>query len=704
MIKFNELEIAIQPYILSLLQKWLPNGDFIGNDYCPLNPTRADKHKGSFRINCKTGQWHDFATNDKGVNLISLYAYINGIKNSESAEILSKELNINKGKNMTNILKYENNIDYQLVSLPRNYEYKCFVNARGSWAYRDVSGSILIVTDRFDCSDGSKKVLPRCYVKNMQSNKEGWVQRKLLHYNPLYNMENFQEQQNLPILFVEGEKTCEAAKNIYGKDFWCTTWLGGANGTKKVDVSAIKGRSVYLLPDNDKSGRDAMTNMLYMLKANNNVHFVDYPENEFPPAWDIADEFPPNWTHDTLKNFIFNTKITKEIKEPIKMTQENKEKIVQTLTKDTEPYPESVNGLELVNSLIDIIKKYIVVTDGEAIAMAYWILQTYNVNEFTYAPRLLIISPDKRCGKSTLLRLLELLSYKSYPTGNCSAAVLYKIIEKEQPTILIDEADSFFNGNNDIRNIINSGFQKKFGVARSCGKNFEDIKTYNVFAMMAIASIKNLPDTIMDRSIKINMRRRLPTEKIESLREQYVKEEFETIKRKCRRFMSDNGKQAGEYIMEPVNGLSDRACDVWEGLVGIASIFCDEQRVIKTAEEISLTNAADVESLNNLLLKHILQIFVNNHFFDISSAELVNKLCEIEDSPWRELNQGRPITAHKLSFLLKEYKISTFQKNFDGHNTKHYNFDAFTDIFNRYIPKEYKQAMLKKAGSLDDMF
>lgn len=63
--------------------------------------------------------------------------------------------------------------------------------------------------------------------------------------------------------------------------------------------------------------------------------------------------------------------------------------------------------------------------------------------------------------------------------------------------------------------------------------------------MMAIASIKNLPDTIMDRSIKINMRRRLPTENIESLREQYVKEEFETIKQKCRRFMSDNGKQAG---------------------------------------------------------------------------------------------------------------------------------------------------------------
>ena len=122
------------------------------------------------------------------------------------------------------------------------------------------------------------------------------------------------------------------------------------------------------------------------------------------------------------------------------MIDENQKTIKETetiatqqneITNDVKPYPEEVDGLELIDSLVQLIKKYIVVTHEEAIAIAYWILQTYNVNMFTYAPRLLIISPEKRCGKSTLLRLLELLCYRAYPTGNCTASVLYKIIEKE---------------------------------------------------------------------------------------------------------------------------------------------------------------------------------------------------------------------------------------------------------------------------------
>lgn len=684
-----------------LITQWLPNGDFRGDSYFPLNPTRDDKHKGSFVINCKTGLWSDFATGDKGSGLISLYAYINGITPVESANILTKELNLKGDKNM-NILVYKEEINYETILLPKNYEYKGFSNATNSWAYRDMEGRILIITDRFDLMDGSKKVLPRCFVKNLHTNEKGWLQKKLLSYNPLYNLENFQKQQNLPVLIVEGEKTCEAAKNIYGHEFWCTTWLGGANSTQKVDVNMIHNRKVYLLPDNDDAGRKAMNNIANMLKNNNTVFIINYPQNEFPTAWDVADELPSGWTHSKLEECIMKTTNIEEQQKTIKetetiATQQNE------ITNDVKPYPEEVDGLELIDSLVQLIKKYIVVTHEEAIAIAYWILQTYNVNMFTYAPRLLIISPEKRCGKSTLLRLLELLCYRAYPTGNCTASVLYKIIEKEQPTVLIDEADTFFGNNSEIKNIINTGFQKRFGVARSCGKNFENIKQYNVFALMAVASINNLPDTIMDRGIKINMRRKLPTEHVELLRDRIVFDELNTIKQKCKRFMLDYGKQAGEHMITNVKGLNDRACDVWEGMIGIASIIGDEARLIKAAQQITLKNAEDTESLKNLLLKHILQIFINNHFFDVSSSELVSGLVEIEDSPWLEYNNGRAITPHKLAFLLKEYKITTFQKNVNGHNTKHYSFEAFADIFARYIPKEFKQAMHIKEGGLDSI-
>lgn len=101
-----------------------------------------------------------------------------------------------------------------------------------------------------------------------------------------------------------------------------------------------------------------------------------------------------------------------------------------------------------------------------------------------------------------------------------------------------------------MRNIINSGFQDQFGVARSGGKNYEDIVDYDVFAMTAIASINNLPDTIMDRGIKISMVRKLDSEKVESFRERVMQSKFEVLKRKCRKLMLDIGHQAGENIIQ----------------------------------------------------------------------------------------------------------------------------------------------------------
>ena len=222
--------------------------------------------------------------------------------------------------------------------------------------------------------------------------------------------------------------------------------------------------------------------------------------------------------------------------------------------------------------------------------------------------------------------------------------------------------------------------------------------------MMAIAAINDLPDTIMDRGIKINMRRKLKSEKVLPLRERLVSKEFDIIKQKCRRFMLESGKQASEYLLSDIDELNDRAIDLWESLVGIASVIGDTERVINAAIKITSNNDNDCESLKTLLLKHILQIFAAHNFSDMSSSTLVSNLLMVEDSPWAEINNGRAITQHKLSYLLKEYKISTFQKNIGGNNTKHYSFDAFIDAFERYIPKEYNKAMLEKENYVESLF
>ena len=72
----------------SLLAWWLPDGKRIGCEWVAKNPTRQDRRAGSFKINVDTGRWADFATGDRGGDAISLYAYLNGLKQIEAARAL----------------------------------------------------------------------------------------------------------------------------------------------------------------------------------------------------------------------------------------------------------------------------------------------------------------------------------------------------------------------------------------------------------------------------------------------------------------------------------------------------------------------------------------------------------------------------------------------------------------------------------------
>ena len=61
MLNFQEIALAAQSNINSLLTSWLPGGVFRGGEYVVRNPKRDDKKAGSFRININTGEWADFA-------------------------------------------------------------------------------------------------------------------------------------------------------------------------------------------------------------------------------------------------------------------------------------------------------------------------------------------------------------------------------------------------------------------------------------------------------------------------------------------------------------------------------------------------------------------------------------------------------------------------------------------------------------------
>ncbi|MET0156037.1 MAG: hypothetical protein ABW189_08060 [Rickettsiales bacterium] len=89
---FPELRNASLAAAPAVLRQWLPDGKAEGREYKAKNPRRADNRPGSFSVNMHTGKWADFATGDKGGDLISLAAYLFALSYHEAAESVAAML------------------------------------------------------------------------------------------------------------------------------------------------------------------------------------------------------------------------------------------------------------------------------------------------------------------------------------------------------------------------------------------------------------------------------------------------------------------------------------------------------------------------------------------------------------------------------------------------------------------------------------
>ncbi|MGD9637754.1 MAG: hypothetical protein AB7U85_01685 [Alphaproteobacteria bacterium] len=89
--RVNDVGLSVLPAILA---RWLPDGKRQGCEWVALNPTRTDKSKGSFKVNMQTGKWADFATGDKGSDIISLASYLTQTTQTEALLNLAKMLGV----------------------------------------------------------------------------------------------------------------------------------------------------------------------------------------------------------------------------------------------------------------------------------------------------------------------------------------------------------------------------------------------------------------------------------------------------------------------------------------------------------------------------------------------------------------------------------------------------------------------------------
>ena len=124
------------------------------------------------------------------------------------------------------------------------------------YRYGDAENHLLHLIARIDHPDGSKDIRPIIFVCNTDGTT-GWKARAPNEPRPLYGLDLLAKRPNDPVLVVEGEKTADAARELFG-DHVVVTWSGGANAVAKADWSPLRERDVVLWPDNDDAGKKAM--------------------------------------------------------------------------------------------------------------------------------------------------------------------------------------------------------------------------------------------------------------------------------------------------------------------------------------------------------------------------------------------------------------------------------------------------------------
>jgi len=359
------------------------------------------------------------------------------------------------------------------------------------------------------------------------------------------------------------------------------------------------------------------------------------------------------------------------------------------------PDAEPTAGSKLLDELRAQISQFVIPPSPEALdAITLWVAATHLQPAWQHAPRLAVVGPAKRCGKSRLLDVLTETVHEPMLTINTTPAAIFRSIsEEEPPTLLVDEADTIFGPkvaekNEETRGLLNAGHQRGRYVTRVVGNDHTPHK-FATFAMAAIAGIGDLPDTVMDRSVVIRMRRRAEGEKVRPFRSRRDIPALHEIRDRIHAWARPQLEEAAN--LEPDMPVEDRAADTWEPLVIVADLAggrWPRQARVACVRMVTAEVAAEEDHPSGArILADIRRVFFAQREVDsLSTGDLLHHLRQDPEAPWAE--RGRDgLTARELSRMLRDFDIRPGNVRMaDGRQLKGYMRNKFLDAWRRYCP------------------
>ncbi len=364
------------------------------------------------------------------------------------------------------------------------------------------------------------------------------------------------------------------------------------------------------------------------------------------------------------------------------------------------PAPLTGDSLGLLAEMERLFQRYAALSPGLPLVLALWSIAAHMFAVFDAFPYLAITSPTRRCGKTRVAELLELVCPNPLRTVGISTAALFRTIQAKKPAFIIDEAESL-RGKSEraeaLREILNAGYRKGQKVIRCFGGNGKDYKTreFETYCPKALVLIGSLPDTLADRCIPIEMRRRTG-ENLERFRFDRARRETKPLAASISRWAKAHRTSVRSwYRNNDLSILQDREADLWLPLFAVLAVLCPERQPELEAVALRIAGAKDESESVDLgirLLQGIRRAFDEAGADRLSTKALLSRLNGDAESPWPAWNQGKGLNPHNLGRILRPFGIGSGTVRLsDGQTAKGYYRDVFTDAWDRYIPAPEKR-------------
>lgn len=357
--------------------------------------------------------------------------------------------------------------------------------------------------------------------------------------------------------------------------------------------------------------------------------------------------------------------------------------------------PDTGTDCDVIGKTEIFIRRFCILPGAAYLPLALWNVATHVSDAFGAFPYIALTSPVKRCGKTRVLEVLELLCAKPQRITSASPAAIFRMM-KDAPTLLLDEVEPLRNANPSestlaILSILNAGHRKGATVMRceATGKDWEPVP-FRVYGPKAFAAIGRLPDTLSDRCICIPMQRRTASQTVGRFLFARTPAEAEPLRSTIAAW-AQSGLEAIRDTYESMSDLGfleDREADLWMPLFAVCAVAAPNRidelrgcaRLLCGAKDAD--DAEDSQALK--LLADVRRIWPDGKPHMLTTA-LLDELKRILDSRWGD--SGRELTPRGLATILRPFGPAPRQVRVDGGATgKGYLRAEFEGAFSRYLP------------------